>query len=283
MSPALLDAPLRIAGILLGAVVLRWLVLRAVTGAVDRAVESSLHVRLAEHRGARLLLEAGGVLPSERRHQRARTIGSVLRSLASVVILGVALVMVLGELGVNLGPILAGAGVAGVALGFGAQSLVRDFLSGIFMILEDQYGVGDTIDAGPATGAVEAVGLRVTRLRDADGVVWYVRNGEILRVGNRSQGWSTVVLDVPVPPGRDAGEVRDLIAATATALDAAPDWDERILEAPSVEAPRDDEPAAVRVRLRCAPGEADAVREELLARLGAALGHHVVPRVPRSP
>src|SRR3712207_5232276 len=115
-------------------------------------------------------------------------ISSVLRSFSSFVVLGIGVVLVLGELGVNLAPIIASAGVLGVALGFGAQNLVKDFIAGIGIILEDQYGVGDVVDLGEAIGTVEAVGLRITRLRDAHGVVWYVRNGEVLRVGNKSQG-----------------------------------------------------------------------------------------------
>src|SRR5205823_13624905 len=117
-----------------------------------------------------------------RRQQRAQTIGSVLGSIASVVIVVIASMLILEELRYNPAPVLASAGIVGVALGFGAQNLVKDFLAGIFMILEDQYGVGDVIDAGPASGTVEAVGLRVTRLRDVQGTVWHVRNGEIARV-----------------------------------------------------------------------------------------------------
>src|SRR5215210_375243 len=104
--------------------------------------------------------------------------------------------MAFGELGLQLGPLLAGAGIVGVAVGFGAQNLVRDFLSGIFMLIEDQYGLGDVIDAGPAAGQVEAISLRTTRLRDAEGVVWHIPNGEIQRVGNKSQQWSKAVLDI---------------------------------------------------------------------------------------
>ena len=111
--------------------------------------------------------------------------------------------LVLGEIGFQLGPFIAGAGIVGVALGFGAQNLVKDFLSGIFMLLEDQYGVGDVVDLGEASGTVEGVGLRVTRLRDGNGTVWYVRNGEVLRVGNRTQGFAQVIIDLPVPYDAD--------------------------------------------------------------------------------
>ena len=98
-----------------------------------------------------------------------------------------------------------------MALGFGAQSLVKDFLSGIFMILEDQYGVGDVIDTGEAIGTVEEVSLRVTRLRDGQGVVWYIRNGEIIRIGNKSQGWSTAMVDIPVAYSENLDKVIPLI------------------------------------------------------------------------
>ena len=118
---------------------------------------------------------------------------SVSFGLATAVVL-----LLLGELGVNLAPLLASAGIAGIALGFGAQSLVKDFLAGLFILLENQYGVGDVVDLGEATGTVEAVGLRVTTVRDLRGVVWYVPNGEIRRVGNRSQGWAVVVVDIPI-------------------------------------------------------------------------------------
>ena len=123
--------------------------------------------------------------------------------------------MMLAELGYNIGPIIASAGILGVALGFGAQSLVKDFLSGIFMIFEDQYGVGDVVDLGEASGTVEAVSLRVTRLRDVNGTVWYVRNGEILRVGNMSQNWARTVLDVGVA-------YREDLAGSAAVLRRSP-------------------------------------------------------------
>ena len=124
---------------------------------------------------------------ASRRSQRAKSLGSLLKSVATGVIFGVVFVMCLAEVDVNVAPILASAGVVGLALGFGAQTLVKDLLSGIFMLIEDQYGVGDVVDLGEAIGTVEAVGLRITRLRDIDGTVWYVRNGEILRVGNRAR------------------------------------------------------------------------------------------------
>src|ERR1051325_330919 len=146
----------------------------------------------------------GGLLVNaERRRQRSEAIGSVLRSVASFLILGTAALMILSAFEINLAPLLASAGVAGVPIGFGARNLVTDFLSGVFMILEDQYGVGDTIDAGVASGEVIEVGLRVTTLRGEGGEIWYVRNGEVKGVGNLSRGWSRAGVDVRVRADED--------------------------------------------------------------------------------
>jgi small-conductance mechanosensitive channel len=169
---------------------------------------------------------------TERRTQRAEAIGSVLRSFASVVVLGIGVVLVLGELGINLAPILASAGVVGVALGFGAQNLIKDFIAGIGIILEDQYGVGDVVDLGEASGTVEGVGLRITRLRDVNGVVWYVRNGEILRVGNKSQGFAQVVIDMPVAHDTDLERARTVMQEVADEMYAEDAWAAVLLAEP---------------------------------------------------
>jgi small conductance mechanosensitive channel len=169
----------------------------------------------------------------ERRRQRAEALGSVLRSVASVSIFAVTVMLVVAELGVNLAPLIASAGIAGIALGFGAQHLVKDFLAGLFMLLEDQYGVGDVVDLGEASGTVEEVGLRITTVRDARGVLWYIRNGEIVRVGNKSQGWAIVMVDVPVGFAGVEEATAILRAATATLVDDD-DIAEDLLEAPQV-------------------------------------------------
>ena len=285
----LLGAPLRIAAILVGAVVIRWLVHRAVTRVVNRTIDSKLRERLVQRRSGRVLVEGSAALVAERRRQRAETIGSVLRSIASFVIFGLAFVTALAELGFELGPILASAGVAGVALGFGAQSLVRDFLSGIFMILEDQYGVGDLIDTGEAIGTVEEVSLRITRLRDSSGVVWYVRNGEILRVGNHSQGWSTAIVDVSIAYSQDIPTVLELIRATADELADDEAWQDRILEDPVVAGVESVTGAAVTIRVivKCTPNDHFAVQRELRERIKEAFDREgvqvPVPPGPTSP
>ena len=152
-------------------------------------------------------------LVDERRKQRVEALGAILRSAASVTIFAIAGFIILGDLGINLAPLLASAGVVGVAIGFGAQSLVKDYLSGIFMLVEDQYGVGDVITIGDATGTVETVTLRMTRVRDVNGIVWHIRNGTINTVGNESQGWARAVIDFPVPFGADLAMIRELLRA----------------------------------------------------------------------
>ena len=157
--------------------------------------------------------------------------GDLLKSVITGVLVAIFGTMILSELGVNIAPIIASAGIIGIALGFGAQSLVKDFLSGVFMIFEDQYGVGDVVDVGEATGTVEAVTLRVTRLRDLNGTVWYVPNGEILRVGNMSQNWSRAVVDVGVGYGEDLARVKRVLTEVAHDLWEDEDFRELIIEA----------------------------------------------------
>jgi small-conductance mechanosensitive channel len=197
-SYVILIKPLRIAAIILIAMIARWVLHRAIArlaASTTRASMPALLKPLKERRQSKA--EEAEFIP-ERRRQRAQAIASVLRSFVSAVIFTMAALLVMAELGFDLGPLLASAGIVGVALGFGAQSLVKDLIAGLFMLLEDQYGVGDTVDLGEATGVVETVGLRITTVRDGSGVLWYIRNGEIVRVGNKSQGWSMVVIDIPI-------------------------------------------------------------------------------------
>jgi small-conductance mechanosensitive channel len=225
----------RILLVIVLALVLRLVLHRAIGRLVKQATETSVPVvlRPLRERAPAALLEASPLL-SERRKQRAGTIGSALRSVSSIVVFAIAVTTILSELGVDLGPVLASAGIVGVAVGFGAQNVVKDWLNGMFMILEDQYGVGDVVDLGNATGTVEAVALRTTRLRAVDGTVWHVRNGEVLRVGNSSQGWSRALLDVPVAWNSDVAEVRAVIKGVADELSQEEGWQHRVLEEPEV-------------------------------------------------
>lgn len=229
----LVDRPAKIALTIALAVILRWIINRF----VDRAVRPSI---LGKVPGALAVSRAAGVFKdstpgnAERREARAKTVGSLLKSIVSITVFGVATVMVLSILGLPIAPLLTGAGVLGVALGFGAQSLVKDFVSGIFMLLEDQYGVGDTIDVGAASGTVEAVGLRVTQLRDSSGTVWYVRNGEITRVGNHSQQWSKAVLDVTVTKTEDFERAQEALIDEAQQVCTEARFAEIVLGEPEV-------------------------------------------------
>ncbi len=229
----LLTHGVRIVVILVVATLARFVLRRSVRRLVRRSIDSRLGARLEENRATRVIASATGAT-HERRRQRTETLGSVLGSLITAIVYGVATLMVLSEFELDLAPLLASAGVAGVALGFGAQSLVKDFLSGVFMLLEDQYGVGDIVDTGEATGTVEEVTLRITKLRDPSGVAWYVRNGEIVRIANKSQGWSTAVVDLPVSYVENIERVLAIIRTVVTTVYDDPAWRPLMIEPPTV-------------------------------------------------
>ena len=255
---------------------------------IDRVVAtmtSKSARRLAESgRAGRVLASATG-MANERQQQRVETVGSLLRSIVTFVVVTLAVLTIMALVGIPLGPLLASAGVAGVALGIGAQSLVKDFLSGIFMIMEDQYGVGDVIDTGEAIGTVEEVTLRITRLRDANGITWYVRNGEIIRVGNRSQGYSTAIVDMPVSYAESVERVVGVIRDTATAMGQDPDWEDKFVEEPQVLGVESIVGMTMTIRTiaQCVPGENFAVQREMRERLKAALDAAEVQAPPLGP
>ena len=266
--------------IIVVAVVLRLAVHRAIhrltSGAGEGRVPTLL--RPLRDRAVRTLRDAAPLMV-ERRTQRAQAIGSVLRSFSTILIYGVAFVLILGEFGVNLAPIIASAGIVGVAIGFGAQNLVRDFLSGIFMMLEDQYGVGDVVDLGEATGTVEAVGLRVTTLRDIAGTVWYVRNGEVLRVGNSSQGFSVAVVDIPVGHSADVDDALEIAERAANAECAEPKIASKVIAPPEMLGVQSvtAEGVLMRLTIRTRPGEQWAVQRAVAAEVKTALDDAGVP------
>jgi len=173
-------------------------------------------------------------LEAERRQRRARTIGVALRSAFGALVLTLAFATILTQVGIEVGPIIAAAGILGVALGFGAQSLVKDILSGIFILLEDQYGVGDVVDLGEASGAVEEVGMRATRLRSLDGTVWFVPNGEIRRVGNKSRLWSRAMIEIRVHYSQNLEEAHDALLDAAITATQREEIAPHVLSAPTV-------------------------------------------------
>jgi len=270
-----IEIPIRVAVIILAAIILRAVLHRAINKLVRpvHVGEVPRILRPFKERAENSAFLASTGLLSERRTQRAATIGSVLRSTVSFVILVIAVLLVLSEVRVNLAPFIAGTSIIGVALGFGAQNLVKDFLAGMFMMLEDQYGVGDVIDAGLATGTVEAVGLRTTRMRDDSGAVWYVRNGEVLRIGNKSQGTGVVVVDVPVASASNAGRARETLAHVAQEMHADDRWAPLFLGEPEVLGVEDFDldKTVIRVTARVRPAERPIVARELRARIHDAL------------
>jgi small conductance mechanosensitive channel len=227
VTDQIIVVPARILGLVVAFFVVRWLLHKAIHRFARRTGNGAVAGVLAKSKRGQEFVEQ--TLLSERRTQRAGTIASLLSSTVTIILVAVLVVMVLAELGFNILPVVASASIIGVALGFGAQTLVKDFLAGIFMIFEDQYGVGDLIDMEKATGVVEAVGLRVTRLRGEDGTTWYVRNGEVLRVGNLTT--------------RDPEAPADSSTGVGSAAEAADN-------PPNLEVPAEDAPADSRTDLR---------------------------------
>jgi moderate conductance mechanosensitive channel len=273
-----ISKPLAILVVLLLAALTRWILHRVIDRITSRASDGVMPGsfglgklgRSAEKRAA-----GAQSIAAARHEQRAKAMGSLLKSISTGVIFAIAVVMVLSEVGVNIAPIIASAGIVGLAIGFGAQSLVKDFLSGIFMIFEDQYGVGDVIDAGEAIGTVEAVSLRVTRIRDINGTVWYVRNGEILRVGNMSQNWAQTVLDIQVAYSEDLHSVRQVLADVAHDMWEDEDYKGKIIEEPEVWGIQslDADGVTIRVVLKTAPLQQWVVAREMRERIKARFDH----------
>jgi small conductance mechanosensitive channel len=215
----LLTIGIRIIAIIVIALVVRWLIDRAVHRFSERMKTQLTSGTLGSTIGF------GSREDSHRRVEaRANTIEAMVNSLAGAVIFVMATLLVLGELDVDLAPLLAGAGVAGIAIGFGAQSMVRDMLAGFFVLVEDQYGVGDVIDAGPAVGTVERVTLRSTQLRDMSGTVWHIPNGTVQRVGNKSQHWATAVVEVTVAHSADIRQARAILGRVAAGMATEEQW-----------------------------------------------------------
>jgi moderate conductance mechanosensitive channel len=282
--------PLTILAIVLAAALVNRLARRAIKRGLRRLASGGLRERFGAARKRRpggSLLDADTGEISVRSTQRVEALATVLRSVATFAIWTIAIFMILGEFGINLGPLIAGAGIIGVALGFGSQSLVRDFLSGIFILVEDQYGVGDAVDLGEATGVVEVVSLRTTRLRSVDGTVWHVPNGEIRRVGNRSKLWSVAVLDIVVAYDADLATTRQVVHDVARGVVESDDHAGDVLAAPELLGVEDVGPDGVTLRLlvRTNPGAQfrlqRALREAIKAGLDEA-GVEVLPPPPRA-
>jgi moderate conductance mechanosensitive channel len=277
VADVMIGTPLVIGGLVILGVAIRFVLHRMIDRLVSKAEVGVLPDRvgrLSRGQGKSKASKPGGadhrdVVVATRRVQRAKAMGSLLKSVVTGIIIAVFTTMILAELSVDVAPIVASAGILGLALGFGAQSLVSDFLAGTFMIFEDQYGVGDEIDLGEAVGTVEAISLRVTRLRDVNGTVWYVRNGEISRVGNMSQNWARTVLDISVAYHEDLVKVRRVLQEIAHDLWEDEDFKGRVIEEPSVWGVEDlgIDGVVVRVALKTAPLEQWSVARTMRERI----------------
>jgi len=260
---------IRVVLIAVALVVLRWFLLLAVKRVVKRIVSG---VKAKAGTTDTKAIEASPIAKA-RVVQRARTMGSVLSNTITWGIYIVGVTMILSELGVAVGALVAGAGILGAAIGFGAQSLVRDLISGLFIVFEDQYGVGDAVDLGQATGVVESVGLRVTQVRDVAGTLWYVRNGEIIRVGNSSQGWSRVVIDIPLHYDSNIEKAKKAVEEAALKLSTEALFNKSVIGKPEVWGIEvlSGEQVVIRLVQQVRASKQDEVARELRLRVKQAL------------
>ncbi|WP_440709666.1 mechanosensitive ion channel family protein [Herbiconiux sp. YIM B11900] len=223
--------PLSILIIIIAAFVIRGILLYAVRRLVDQVVSG---VKKKQNVTDTQALVASP-LAAVRIVQRTRTIGSVLKNVINVTVVIITIVLLVNTIDPTIiGSLALLTAALGAGLGFGAQNIVKDVLNGLFMVFEDQLGVGDVVDLGPATGVVEAVGIRITQVRDVNGTLWFVRNGEILRVGNMSQGWARVIIDLAIPYDSDIDVVQERVLDAAVAMAAEPKWRSRIIERPEI-------------------------------------------------
>lgn len=227
------DVPLRVLLIVVIAVIAQLVAVRSIKLAVTRTTQRATRLRPSHLRTLNDTSELRTALLEQRTVQRANAMGTLLRSAIIIVIWVIAGLMILSTLGVDVGPLLASAGVLGVVIGFGAQTLVADYLAGISMTFEDQLGVGDVVNLGVTTGVVEEVALRYTRVRDFSGVVWYVRNGQIQYVANQSQGWIFTMVDIPVPLGTDIEHLTKVINDAGEEMISNHEFDNLIIDAPT--------------------------------------------------
>jgi small conductance mechanosensitive channel len=261
--------PLEILVTLVAAIVLTIVLRRLIRRVVVRTIART---------EARHLIEADGVIVSSevratRMKQRAQAIGSLLTGAVSLVIWIDALLVILELIGIDITPLLASAGIIGVALAFGAQTLVKDYLAGIFLIIEDQFGVGDVVEFNAVTGVIEEVALRTTHVRDFTGVLWYLRNGEILSVANRSQGWSLAVVEIPVATGAEFDSIRRVVTEVGEAIVRDREVGPKVLAQPDfmgIEVVAGDA-LLVRITERCVPEHQLVVQRALRERLIEAL------------
>ncbi|MEP6843178.1 MAG: mechanosensitive ion channel domain-containing protein [Pseudolysinimonas sp.] len=259
--------PIQVLLILLAAFAIRVILQFVIRRAVSRVVKGAK--RLQSRNQA-----SDSPIAAVRIVQRTKALGGVLSSAVTTLIVIVTIVFVIA----TISPAASGAfslitAALGAGLGFGAQNIVKDVLNGLAMVGEDQLGVGDVVDTGFATGVVEQVGIRITQVRDVNGTLWYVRNGEILRLGNLSQGWARVIIDLAVPYASDVEAVQSAMLETATTMQQDAAWKPVILERPEIWGIESisAEAIVIRIVVKTRAGSKNAVARELRARLKKAL------------
>jgi small conductance mechanosensitive channel len=267
----MVDRPLKIALILLAAWICTLVARRLIRRSARRIVSSTQDGRLG--RVSQTAVVGAAIPDPARAHARAEAVQNVLGSVVSTIIWAIAILVALGEFNIDLAPLIAGAGVAGVALGFGAQTLVRDFLAGLFIVIEDQFGVGDVVDLQDVAGTVEEVSLRSSKIRDVGGVLWTVSNGEIVKAGNATKGWSRSKVDVVVAYGTDLRRAMDVIERVAEELRQDEDWAPDFLEPAEMWGVEQLAADGVTIRLvvKTRPGRQYPVTRELQLRIKEAL------------
>lgn len=258
-----LGTPLKVVGIILAALLL------------NRAVRAVLR-RLVDRLGAATSARAEGLVSQESRNraqQRASTVGSLLRSISSGIIFTVAVVMVLEQVGISIAPLIASAGILGLAIGFGAQSVVEDLLRGLFMLGEDQFGVGDRINVGTVEGFVERLTLRTVLIRDADGILWHIPNSELSFVANENQRANRAVVDIGVAYDADLNQTMDVLQKAAVAACDHPDWRDAVTSPARVLGVQElgDYQVVIRVELWVESGRMRGFERMLRLRLKGAL------------
>ncbi|WP_293770990.1 mechanosensitive ion channel family protein [uncultured Corynebacterium sp.] len=285
----LVDRPIHVAIVLLVAFVAHWALRHLINRVANQAIKQGLsRVPLPQlgsrssrsHRqlkNAAAQVEALERAHEDRRVSRIKTLAGVSRSAAGIIVWVWAAITILSEIGVDVTPLIASAGVIGVALGFGAQSLVKDFLSGVFMLLEDQYGIGDTVDLGNGVvGEVEDITLRITTVRDIDGALWYVRNGEILQVANHSDDFAVARIDIPLSLSNDVAAARQVISDSVNAVADSDEVGGLLLDRPNVQGitAMETDHATFRVTIKTLPGSQWAVQRAVQAHVWADMQAH---------
>jgi len=264
------DVLLTIAAIVAGFFVLRWIL----RGIVNRGVHHIVSGVKRKHATDDTQTLLASPLAAVRVVQRTRTLGSVLNNILTVTLVTIAIVLIVNAVDPTIiGSLTLLTAAVGAGLGFGAQRIVNDVLNGLFMVMEDQLGVGDVVDLGPATGMVENVGIRISQVRDVNGTLWFVRNGEITRVGNMSQGWARVIVDLAVPYDSDIDLVQERVLAIANTLAEDPKWRGHVIERPELWGLESvsDSALVVRIVMKTRSPSKDDVARELRMRVKKGL------------